>query len=285
MAMVNDLIYDIGMNNGEDTAYYLHEGFRVVAVEAHPQFAAVAAKRFASAIHARRLTILNVGIAATAGKLPFWICDTHPEWSSFNRDVAARDGCPHYMITVPCQTFASVIEQFGVPYYAKIDIEGNDELCIQDLRPDGLPKYVSVEASDLDLLTLLAQSGYSRFKCISQFHFLPLEEPPTPEQQHYERFQRLLKSRSPFVRAVRVFGGRALIKRGAKRSRTRGSWTFPLGSSGPFGDQLPGRWLTRDELWAVYTNHLERKNAGLPGIFWDGKDYSFWTDFHARRDD
>ena len=30
----DDLIYDVGMNNGDDTAYYLHKGFRVVAVEA-----------------------------------------------------------------------------------------------------------------------------------------------------------------------------------------------------------------------------------------------------------
>ena len=29
-----DLIYDVGMHRGEDTAFYLRKGFRVVAVEA-----------------------------------------------------------------------------------------------------------------------------------------------------------------------------------------------------------------------------------------------------------
>ena len=34
--MIEDLIYDIGMNHGEDTAYYLSKGFRVIAIEANP---------------------------------------------------------------------------------------------------------------------------------------------------------------------------------------------------------------------------------------------------------
>ena len=37
--MVPDLIYDVGMHNGSDTAYYLHKGFRVLAIEANPVLA------------------------------------------------------------------------------------------------------------------------------------------------------------------------------------------------------------------------------------------------------
>ena len=36
------------------------------------------------------------------------------------------------------------------------------------------------------------------------------------------------------------------------RSRTYDSWTFPPSSSGPFGDDLPGRWLNYDEMKATY---------------------------------
>ena len=35
--MTADLIYDVGMHNGADTAFYLAKGFRVVAVEANPE--------------------------------------------------------------------------------------------------------------------------------------------------------------------------------------------------------------------------------------------------------
>ena len=31
-----NLVFDIGLNNGDDTAYYLHLGYRVIGVEANP---------------------------------------------------------------------------------------------------------------------------------------------------------------------------------------------------------------------------------------------------------
>ena len=34
--MIPKLVYDVGMNNGDDTAYYLRMGYRVVAFEANP---------------------------------------------------------------------------------------------------------------------------------------------------------------------------------------------------------------------------------------------------------
>jgi hypothetical protein len=34
-----DLVYDVGFHQGEDTAFYLKKGFRVVAFEAHPRLA------------------------------------------------------------------------------------------------------------------------------------------------------------------------------------------------------------------------------------------------------
>jgi len=45
-----DLIYDVGMNNGDDTAYYLRRGFRVVAIEANTCLAKCAAERFRTQI-------------------------------------------------------------------------------------------------------------------------------------------------------------------------------------------------------------------------------------------
>src|SRR5262245_50303064 len=78
------------MNNGDDTAYYLRRGFRVVAIEADTCLAKCAAERFRTQISSGRLRILNIGIAAEEGELPFWICETHSEWSSFDRKIASR---------------------------------------------------------------------------------------------------------------------------------------------------------------------------------------------------
>jgi FkbM family methyltransferase len=64
---VRDLIYDVGMNNGDDTAYYLSLGFRTVAIEANPELVEQAKSRFAREISAGRLFILNIGIADREG--------------------------------------------------------------------------------------------------------------------------------------------------------------------------------------------------------------------------
>src|SRR5215831_6064012 len=157
-----DLIYDVGMNNGDDTAYYLRRGFRVIAIEANTHLAKCAAERFRTQISSGQLRILNIGIAAEEGELPFWICETYSEWSSFDRKRASRG--PHHEVMVPCRRFASVLEEFGVPHYLKVDIEGNDTLGLQDLNPRRLPKFVSTESASPDVITLMAGKGFKRFK-------------------------------------------------------------------------------------------------------------------------
>jgi len=47
---IERLIYDVGMNNGDDSAYYLSLGFRVVAIEANPELVEQAKLRFAREI-------------------------------------------------------------------------------------------------------------------------------------------------------------------------------------------------------------------------------------------
>jgi hypothetical protein len=68
------------------------------------------------------------------GELPFWICEPVSEWSSFDRSIASRNGSAHYPITMRCRQFGSILEEFGIPYYLKIDIEANDFLCVQEPR-------------------------------------------------------------------------------------------------------------------------------------------------------
>ena len=284
LPMIENLIYDVGMNNGDDTAYYLHRGFRVVAIEADPVLAGQASRRFEREIAAGRLVIVNVGIAAESGVFPFWICEDHPEWSSFHREVASRDGCRHHAIDIPCRPFASLLEEHGVPYYLKVDIEGNDYLCVQGLKQDDLPKYVSVESQDLGLLQHFRDLGYTGFKCVSQFTFLPIEIPPSREQRRHERIRQLLSSRHPFLRMARPFGVGRLLNRELGRTRKCKGWTFPHGSSGPFGEDTPGRWKSLEEMWNA-CQHLKRlQSEGKPSVFWINADYSFWTDFHVRRD-
>jgi len=281
MKSIADLVYDVGMNNGDDTGYYLHTGHRVVAIEANPQLVAEVSIRFHQAISDGRLCILNIGISRDTTDAPFWICDDQSEWSSFDRASAARNGCRHHPIAVKCMEFRSVLEQYGVPRYLKVDIEGADRLCLEDLRPEIAPSYLSLEATDIGLLDLLREKGYTRFQCISQFRFLPIQRTPSWAERRYGWAQRLAKRESVAARLWHECGGWRWTNRQLERPHRNG-WTFPFGSSGPFGEDLPGRWYSYDEMRSVYQTFLDRRDAGATSHFWYDKGYSFWADFHAR---
>lgn len=282
-----NLIYDVGMNNGDDTAYYLSRGFKVVAIDANPILVEQATRRFQREIAARDLVILNVGISDSEGEFPFWICDDHTEWSSFDRSTASRDGAHHHQISIPCRRFQSILREFGSPFYLKLDIEGGEIYCLRDLIVPDLPKFISFEktgTSDVESLTLLHNLGYTRFKLISQYNHLPLEYPPSREQRAYERVQRLLGSTNLILRVVRKVGARRWLQHQIGGFHSHLNWMFPLGSSGPFGEDLPGRWQTFEEIIETFARAKSDFCARKPSIFWLDKEHSLWADFHARRD-
>ena len=169
-----------------------------------------------------------------------------------------------------------------MPHYLKIDIEGNDMLCVEDLRAGGLPKYLSLEASEASPVEHLAGLGYTAFKCVSQRNFLPLEVPPHAGQIRFERILRRLYSANPFTRILRILGAKKRWLHQLDESRIHNGWKFPFGSSGPFGEDLPGRWQTAAEIRETYRVFQELSSKSAPSIFWDDKEYSFWVDLHAR---
>jgi FkbM family methyltransferase len=138
------LIYDVGLHDAADTAYYLRNGYRVVAIDANPGLVEAAATRFGREVAEGRFIPLNVGIAEGEGTKTFWVSDARTEWSSFDTAIAGRLGPPRG-VEVPLRSFESILAEHGVPLYCKIDIEGNDHLCLAGMRPDFRPAFVSVE--------------------------------------------------------------------------------------------------------------------------------------------
>jgi FkbM family methyltransferase len=286
--MQADLIYDVGMGNGDDTAYYLSRGFRVVAIEANPSMVEQTSRRFEREIADGTLSILNIGICDKEGDLPFWICDSNSDWSSFARLIASRCGAPNHEIHIKSRRLGSVLTEFGIPYYLKLDIEGREICCLRDLTAfTDLPKYVSFEQSGSarEGLPLLNKLGYKGFKLISQLNYLPIEYPPAPEENSHARAGKLLQSQNPFLRAARKIGMSRWLEYRIDRTRCRNGWTFPMGSSGPFAEDIPGRWQSVEEIVTTLANAYADCQAGTASVFWDNRSYSFWADFHARRED
>jgi FkbM family methyltransferase len=285
---VGKLVFDVGFNIGQDTAFYLSQGHRVVAVEADPKLAEAGRARFAREVEAGQLEIVNVGIAERQGFADFWICEGKPEFNSFFKEIAARDGYSHHKITVPTAPFGAILDEYGTPYFLKIDIEGHDMLCLAALASRELPAYLSVESEcpidhqppsvedGLRVLWQLRDVGYKRFKLIDQLDFNSLARPPSINHL-LQRFSDAYLLRRPFrnirgtYRLSQWLMPKARIERKFKRQ-------FPLGCSGVWGEDTPGRWLSAVEAEDAYRYYRER-HFRRPNV----RHYSFWCDWHAAR--
>jgi FkbM family methyltransferase len=212
------LIYDVGAHLGEDTDFYLRKGFDVVAIEANPVLAERLRERFKSNLSDGSLVVVETAIAETAGDVGFYVNQAasifgtiRPAWAERN----ALAGKPSKLIQVKASLFPELLDMYGAPYYLKIDIEGADVLCLRGLseRADR-PKFVSIESEKKSWNALLCEFqmfmklGYSKFKIVDQEH-IDRQEPPNPAAE-----------------------GRYVQHR------------IEPGSSGLFGEELPGKWLT-----------------------------------------
>ena len=169
--MNKNLVYDVGMCDGEDTARYLGLGYNVVAVEAIPRLCDAARARFTDEISAGRLVILNVAIAPERGPVTFWVNKAKDGWSSLYEGLGNRGGGGD-TFEVWGERFEAILAECGVPYYLKVDIEGADHLCLEALAGlDDKPQFISVEAAELSWFQMLYDLGYRRFALIDQAPF------------------------------------------------------------------------------------------------------------------
>ncbi|MBL8762190.1 MAG: FkbM family methyltransferase, partial [Phycisphaerae bacterium] len=145
--MRGDLVFDIGMCDGADTAYYLRLGFRVVAVEADPELCDAGRARFADAIARGQLTLVSkaiVGDASAGGTVTLWVNPENREWNTAAGAPAASRNATR-RVEVPAVRLASLFGEFGVPLYLKVDIEGMDRVCAEAIEPSERPRFVSLE--------------------------------------------------------------------------------------------------------------------------------------------
>jgi FkbM family methyltransferase len=227
----HDLIYDLGMHRGEDTEYYLKKGFRVLAFEANPDLVALNQKKFSGALADGRLNIISGAIVTeehTGGTVRFYRNPLMSVWGTVDRDFAERSASAGYRmeeIDVPAVDFQRVLIRHGVPRYMKIDLEGVDLVCLRALKHvTPKPDFLSMESEKkeasglLEEIKLLHHLGYQRFQAVQQFGMAWRKEPEDTREGKY--------------------AGHA----------------FPEGSSGLFGSDLPGKWLSMDALLEEYRN-------------------------------
>ncbi len=268
-------VFDVGLHKGEDTEFYLAKGYRVVAFEADPDLVRECRARFAPQIAAGRLIIVEGAIASpgTPPKITFYQNLRRSVWGTTDADRAglnARLGAASRAIEVETVIFTEMFDRYGVPAFMKVDIEGADAIVRDALRAaKTLPPYLSIESDKTSLdgvaeeIDLLAGIGYQRFMAVQQ------ERIPNS----------VIETRTVDDQPLR--------------------YKFRKASSGPFGPDLPGQWLDRNQIMDRYREiYREYARWGddslarrlLTGSIIDrlgkaiGHSLPGWYDTHARQD-
>ena len=177
-ACYQGLVIDLGVSEGNDTAFYLAKGFRVIAVEADPGQYKQLCDRFAVEIAAEALLLLNFAASDKFGStLEIFVHKVHQGISGIAKRGEVTDDYTRYSVTTI--DWRTLLAQAGVPRYLKIDIEGNETAFLEGfLHAGGVPEFISVECHKIRPVEMLFEAGYRRFRLVDQNPAGGLQLPP-----------------------------------------------------------------------------------------------------------
>jgi len=230
-----DLIFDIGMSEGNDTDFYLRKGFRVLGVEADPAVYAKLTERFAEPLTTGRLSIIHKAAFSQAGQQITFFSNAevqgHSRVMQNPREFANKRG---NVVEVETIDWPSLVRQAGTPYFCKVDIETSEEKFLSSIiGARTIPEYMSAEVHTFEPIELLHKIGYEKFRLINQtiLNTFPIPNPPLEGE---------------YVQA---------------------RWVH---ASGLFGKELPGKeWYSFDQIRSLYQAILDLRRHGtlLTGWF------------------
>lgn len=157
------LVFDIGAHLGEDIEYFLAREFHVIAFECMPENMKRIKEKFPVEISGKRLILETRALLASQddkGEASFFV-DENSVWGTLHMDWAERNqrlGSQNKLITVKTMDPYQAFKLYGIPYFMKIDVEGEDINVLQSLSSINTkerPKYVSIESSKTSWKSLI----------------------------------------------------------------------------------------------------------------------------------
>lgn len=208
--MENRIIYDFGMNTGQDLPYYLRKAEVVVGVEANPMLCELVRRTYSDAIASKRLIVLNAALVEhNEGIETEFFVHKHDHNKSQLTPPSLSVAAEYASYFVPAMQPSEVIKAHGAPHYIKIDLEGYDHVVLRELFRAGIfPPYISAELHKIEVFAALVAAGYPSFNIVDA----------------------VLVGQRPAACEI-------LTKNGVEAFRFQG------GTSGPFGDDLSTPWL------------------------------------------
>jgi len=245
--MDKSVIFDLGAHKGEDSDFYIKKGFRVVAIDANTKMCTINSQRFKTAVDNNKFKILNYAITEKDNEvITFYENTDNSVWGTIfnswnNRNKKFNTSSIETTVnTIRLDTLLErELQTYEIVTYIKIDIEGADTMALRSLsNAKQKPKFISIESEKvawnklLEEFAIFKQLGYTKFKLIDQSKITQQQCPDPAKEGIYINYK------------------------------------FEEGSSGLFGDELPGQWLTESEAIKAYKKIFTRyKYFGDFGIF------------------
>jgi FkbM family methyltransferase len=219
------IIFDFGSNNGQNLSYFLEKAEIVVCVEANTILTEKIKKRFDRHINNNSLFIENFGLSEIDGVKDFYISKQNDVLSTL---IPPQNKENYQRITIPTTTPSNIIKKYRNKLslneieYIKIDVEGYDHIILDDLFKNNIyPKYISAEVHDSIVINLILNSPYKSFKFSEG----------TEIGNNIKKIE-FLNHKQENVKI-----------------------DFVQHSSGPYGDDIPGKYYARDSVINYFLNN------------------------------
>lgn len=219
------IIFDFGSNNGQNLNYFLEKAEVVVCVEANTILTEKIKIKFEKYINNNSLFVENICLSEINGIKNFYISKENDHLSTL---MPPKNYKKYQKIKIPSVTPSSIIKKYINKLsikeieYIKIDVEGYDYIILDDLFKNNIyPKYISAEVHDAMVISLILNSPYKSFK---------------------------------FLEGVEIGNS---IKKIEFLDKTKKISTidFVPYSSGPYGDDIPGEYYSKDCIITYFLNN------------------------------
>ena len=215
MLKPNDkIVYDFGMNNGDDVDYYLRKGCVVIGVEANPLLVDSCRSRFEKEIGKGAVVLLNFALSRESSDelIPFYVHKTNHVLSQV---TLPQETDQFETVFVRQRRASDIIRQYGDPHYIKIDLELFDQIVLADIFDHGFrPQYISAESHTVDVFVQMVAAGYTAFNLVDG------------------------------VSVHSVYRNAKILTQGATLN-----YQFPHHSAGPFGEDIVSPWMDKESFF------------------------------------
>ena len=167
--MSENLIFDIGANRGLVAEEFVNKGYKLICVEPLPDLCTLIEEKFSET---ESVICVNAMVSSHAGSKEFFkgsadtLSTSSYEWMTQGR--FSRNYQWQSLGEIDCVSIDKLVEDYGTPFYIKVDVEGSEVDAISSLskKIDTMISFEWVQEfpkNSIDVVKHLRGLGFTEF--------------------------------------------------------------------------------------------------------------------------